>query len=919
MIRTRAFLAAAFSAAALLSSGLPSQAQDGLSSFGKPEIDPDREWTVMVYLDGDNDLEYFALSDINEMEAGLPERGVEVVVLLDRAQGFDDSDGDWTEARVYRVTSDTDPEHIASDELARLGEVNMGAPETLASFVSASINKFPARNYAVVLWDHGGGWRSMASDHDAPGTSNGYDDFNLAEVSEGLRTGLARTSVKKLDIVGFDMCLMAQLETGYELRKLADVLVASQAVEPGDGWPYDAILPEFGKETLGAQRLGAAIVEAYGAYYGARNETVATLSAIDLAEMTRVANALDTISTSLAGSLSATWSDVSRSLFYSESYSERTDVRHGNRALASVDLLDMVGRLRHSVQPFPAEDAYRDLVDAMDRAVIANYHSPRHRLSHGMAIYAPLLSEQFNEDYATTALAARSTWTGLLKDLHTRQAENLTRPDITSLRIVDTQTGETVSGGTPGGGFGLEAVVEGENVLWVQSLQATHDAENGGLRILEHSYIVDPEYYNKQTEAVASVVDLIMPEFKGSQNTVSQEFVGRRFYVSDGETAGLATIDGSSLTDLTTVAVPVLLGRGDEEYFATVYFNVVNWYAVSVVVELPQPDGTVAFRQIRPEPDDKITLLFEFIPEDGGDMSYLRGAEMSWRNGLELIVGNDDPGEIVVAVRAESIGGLSNFVSASIAVEGYDAQEQQFFDQAKELTPQMLPGKWRWNGLIDGEWKPIPLVTEIRPHERDPSILVSVTTNDEDADFVLGPSEVVLDTRLTPTLRMIRYDDEGYPLESDVYTLLVSRWEAGSPRILMKQLVPKGWLILLTREGEPPAGQTAPQGQPPATQPSPPGQTPGTQPTPTPQAPAAVSLAGYWQGTMGLVLAMNDTNYELYEYGELVDAGTYQIDGNLMYTVDFWGESSVYNVQYSGNSFALQDEYGDIYQFTRIQ
>ncbi|MGB2825071.1 MAG: clostripain-related cysteine peptidase, partial [Thermoplasmata archaeon] len=43
----------------------------------------DAEWTVMVYLDGDNNLEPYGLSDLAEMEAVGSVDGVNVIVLMD--------------------------------------------------------------------------------------------------------------------------------------------------------------------------------------------------------------------------------------------------------------------------------------------------------------------------------------------------------------------------------------------------------------------------------------------------------------------------------------------------------------------------------------------------------------------------------------------------------------------------------------------------------------------------------------------------------------------------------------------------------------------------------------------------------------------------------------------------------------------
>jgi len=78
------------------------------------------EWTVMVYLDADNNLESAGINDINEMEIVGSSDDVNVVVQVDRIpysvlaannQGYADdvSNGDWTNTRRYYIIQDFDP------------------------------------------------------------------------------------------------------------------------------------------------------------------------------------------------------------------------------------------------------------------------------------------------------------------------------------------------------------------------------------------------------------------------------------------------------------------------------------------------------------------------------------------------------------------------------------------------------------------------------------------------------------------------------------------------------------------------------------------------------------------------------------------------------------------------------------------
>ena len=125
-----------------------------------PTYDPDlADWTVLVYLDADNNLELPGLRDLNEMEAAGRADGVNVLVQIDRALDESDADGDWSETRRYLVTADKDPDQVISEQVASLNEVNMGDPQVLADFLAWGINNYPANHYALILWDHGAGWK----------------------------------------------------------------------------------------------------------------------------------------------------------------------------------------------------------------------------------------------------------------------------------------------------------------------------------------------------------------------------------------------------------------------------------------------------------------------------------------------------------------------------------------------------------------------------------------------------------------------------------------------------------------------------------------------------------------------------------------------------------------------------------------
>jgi len=131
----------------------------------------DTAWTVLVYLDGNNDLEMNALADFDEMEEGLAmaEAGdpditdkIAVIVQFDRASNATANfDGVWNTTRRYQVLPDTAGYSCNSRPIDDLGEVNMGDAASLKAFIEWGMAEYPAEHYALILWNHGGGARDI--------------------------------------------------------------------------------------------------------------------------------------------------------------------------------------------------------------------------------------------------------------------------------------------------------------------------------------------------------------------------------------------------------------------------------------------------------------------------------------------------------------------------------------------------------------------------------------------------------------------------------------------------------------------------------------------------------------------------------------------------------------------------------------
>ncbi len=330
------------------------------------------QWTYMVYLDGDCDLELSAINDFLEMATVGSDANVKILALFDRTPAHDTTYGDWTETRRGIVNFGDTPNSTWG---INLGELNMGNPQTLIDFVLWGMQTYPASRYAVVLWDHGSGWQK--EDEDTLGfksvcideTSN--DRLSMKEVRAALDT--IETNQEQPDLLGFDACLMSMVEVAYEIREHASIMVASEKGIPLAGWPYHTILADLAASpTMSASQLGSITVSRY--YQAYSNSEI--LAAVSLPLLDNLAAKVD----QLAQALRNNWN---------------SDAGACVQAACGV-------------------------MTAIDAAVIAEAHGSTWPGSNGLAIYYPELIANFNSAYnGTTILFPLDThWEEFLSDFY---------------------------------------------------------------------------------------------------------------------------------------------------------------------------------------------------------------------------------------------------------------------------------------------------------------------------------------------------------------------------------------------------------------------------------------------------------------------------------------------------------------------
>lgn len=236
--------------------------QPGWSIVGTgADIQPKKKWTVLIFLNGANDLETYGILNMNQLEKIGSTADVNIVVQFKRIGArYDNSNGDWSDTRRYYIDRDGDESSITSTLISQKNNVDMGNAATLQEFVNWGVKTFPAERYNLVLWNHGAGWRSVKTRAQRPMVTRGvsYDDVSGNHINTiELPGAVVHPEGKKWDLLTVDCSLMQMIEVLYEWRNTANYIVGSEESPPGEGYAYDLTMghlvnnPNIDGKTLG--------------------------------------------------------------------------------------------------------------------------------------------------------------------------------------------------------------------------------------------------------------------------------------------------------------------------------------------------------------------------------------------------------------------------------------------------------------------------------------------------------------------------------------------------------------------------------------------------------------------------------------------------------------------------------------------
>jgi clostripain len=385
---------------------------------------PKAKWTVLTYMAGDNDLEEYITRNLVDMEKIGSNKGVYLVAQLDRGPNAVGYNG-VNDAARYLVLRDSDHGNINSPVIQALGPTDMGKPESLKDFLAWGMKNFPAEHYLIILNDHGGGFTGALQD----ATNDSF--MSVPEMKEALIGAEKEAGVSKDQVVlGFDACLMGQAEVAYELKDTAGILLASEEMIGGNGWPYGPILTNgkivdrLQKLTATAQTLG--ICGASG-LIGAGPEEVArmiiaecakapdstlTMSAIDLSRMEDLSGAFDSMGSALIGIKEPAIKEYIREdIEKSQHYTVGMETSPYSEMRDAYDIALNIKKDKRIQSPklTAAADA---LMKSIEDCIIGEQHRGEGmENSHGVSVYAPTSKGGYDGyNYKSLSFARDTKW-----------------------------------------------------------------------------------------------------------------------------------------------------------------------------------------------------------------------------------------------------------------------------------------------------------------------------------------------------------------------------------------------------------------------------------------------------------------------------------------------------------------------------
>ncbi|MGA1873243.1 MAG: clostripain-related cysteine peptidase [Thermoplasmatota archaeon] len=410
-----------------------------------PEGPLEAEWTTLMWLDGEGDLGEWnmMLCNLHFLEMVPDNELVNVIVVIDK-----ELEGDTRLLEVRQGGSlelnltDIDPEWSH-------GELNMGDGDQLLKFLRWGADNYPARKYNVHLADHGGGWRGICWD-----VLSG-DHLDLPELGRTMEA-FSEHIGRNTDILSTEACLVGMVEFAYELRTSCDYFIGGSTYgwgaearpeedvwEPGN-WQYDACWGELSEKPVMSGEQFALVMGQTFLPYGPwrappfipKEGYSDVFGVFNLSYAEPLVESLDGLSRELTGKVTGIGQTVNQALLinsvighpeyqgeelYTEYFSHQMDWIGYGAVYTNYDIYDFAYQLSKASAGTLRSSYSGEIMDAVEDLILLYRNTMDdggHPDAHGVSIYIPYRSSEYNPAYEDTQFAKDTGWDEFIKAVH---------------------------------------------------------------------------------------------------------------------------------------------------------------------------------------------------------------------------------------------------------------------------------------------------------------------------------------------------------------------------------------------------------------------------------------------------------------------------------------------------------------------
>jgi hypothetical protein len=577
----------------------------------------------------------------------------------------------------------------------------------------------------LVLSDHGGGWIGGWSDNDPVAGS----DMSMDEIDQAIGQIVHQSGIPGFELIIFDACLMAQIESLSAVAPYARYAIASEEIVPGIGLAYRQPLAALkANPGMSAAELAQAFVGAYidrdeflvdpGARLGmalvrglaleATTEQIAatfdniTIGAYDLGQVQGLTAALNDLATTLTG---VDQTGVAEARSFAQSY---TTVFGDNLPAPFIDLGHFASLLQERLQGQPqALAALEQVQAALGRVVVAERHAPLRPGSTGISIYFPnstLFEATFapqspkNYEADTRRFSGASLWDDFLRFHYTGRPVEAAAADLSLVAplamaasqpppVPETPVPEQVGQvSAPGAGSAsispitlsadtidneatavLTTDITATNLAYLYNYVFWLDEQTGDVQTVDIDFVT--------WEESQEVNGVVFPDWGDESFTLDFEWTPNIFYISNGSEEIFAVLEpetyAASNEDMTYLTAGWFTDSElGEERRGFIRFT--GDGQMNSVWVYTNPDGSGTPSEIIPTAGDSFTVVdywLEYATNPDGELIEYAGDSITF--GETPLTWTGYPpigGTYIVGIAAEDFDGNTYFEFAPINV-----------------------------------------------------------------------------------------------------------------------------------------------------------------------------------------------------------------------------------------------------------